>query len=98
MGNDPGETEPGARPGFPLEPEPQLGYVIVEVPRDQPEALAELGLTRVRSRMPSGGWAYDAFPTRSVHLIGADRRPNLAVEDLRHFERMGAFSGTARKP
>jgi len=47
--------------------------------RDTPPALAALGLVRVRIKMRSGAWRYDAVPEEAVVVsLGPALKPDLA--------------------
>lgn len=56
--------------GFREEEPPDMILIRAER-RDTPQALAALGLVRVRIRMRSGAWRYDAVPTEAVVIGGA---------------------------
>ncbi len=47
------------------EPEPDMVLIRAER-RETPPALAALGLTRVRIRMRSGAWRYEAVPVEAI--------------------------------
>jgi|KBSSwiS6_1023812.scaffolds.fasta_scaffold41669_2 hypothetical protein len=47
------------------EPEPDMVLIRAER-RETPEALAALGLVRVRIKMRSGAWRYDAVPAEAL--------------------------------
>lgn len=51
--------------GFHEEPEPDMVLIRAER-RETPAALAALGLVRVRIKMRSGAWRYDAVPAEAV--------------------------------
>jgi hypothetical protein len=58
-------TERDALAGFTEEPAPDMVLVRAER-RETPPALAALGLVRIRVRMRSGAWRYDAVPAGEV--------------------------------
>ena len=51
--------------GFAEEPAPDMVLIRAER-RETPPALAALGLVRVRIKMRSGAWRYDAVPAGEV--------------------------------
>ena len=51
--------------GLREEPEPDMVLIRAER-RETPAALAALGLVRVRIKMRSGAWRYDAVPVEAV--------------------------------
>jgi hypothetical protein len=66
------------RQGFPEEAEPDMVLIRAER-RETPPALAALGLVRVRIRMRSGAWRYDAVPAEAVVVSpGSDLKPDPA--------------------
>ena len=56
--------------GFRQEAEPDMVLIRAER-RDTPPALAALGLVRVRIRMRSGAWRYDAVPAEAVMRVSS---------------------------
>ena len=56
-------------PGFAEEPAPDMVLIRAER-RETPPALAALGLVRVRIKMCSGAWRYDAVPAGEVLARG----------------------------
>jgi hypothetical protein len=58
--------------GFRAEPEPDMVLIRAER-RETPAALTALGLVRVRIRMRSGAWRYDAVPTEAVTCAASPR-------------------------
>ena len=62
--------------GFDEEGEPDMVLIRAER-RETPPALAALGLVRVRIKMRSGSWHYDAVPSEAVVTLRSDpaRRP-----------------------
>ena len=60
------------------EPAPDMVLIRAER-RETPEALAALGLVRVRIKMRSGAWRYDAVPAEAVvGSLKADPAPRSA--------------------
>ena len=62
--------------GFAEEGEPDMVLIRAER-RETPPALAALGLVRVRIKMRSGAWRYDAVPAEAV-VTKPDLKPDLA--------------------
>ena len=58
---------------FGEEPEPDMVLIRAER-RETPPALAALGLVRVRIKMRSGAWRYDAVPAEAVVTPDPARR------------------------
>ncbi len=64
--------------GFGEEPEPDMVLIRAER-RETPPALAKLGLVRVRIKMRSGAWRYDAVPAEAVVVsLRPDLKSDLA--------------------
>ena len=57
--------------GFREEAEPDMVLIRAER-RETPPALAALGLVRVRIKMRSGAWRYDAVPAEAVVTLRSD--------------------------
>ena len=62
--------------GFEEEGEPDMVLIRAER-RETPPALAALGLVRVRIKMRSGAWRYDAVPAEAV-VVRSDLKSDLA--------------------
>ncbi len=68
----------GRPQGLSEEAEPDMVLIRAER-RETPPALAALGLVRVRIRMRSGAWRYDAVPAEAIVVsLGPDLRPDPA--------------------
>lgn len=55
---------------FREEPKPDMVLIRAER-RETPPALATLGLVRVRIRMRSGAWRYDAVPVEAIMQVSS---------------------------
>ena len=64
------DREAFAPAGFAEEPEPDMVLIRAER-RETPPALAALGLVRVRIKMRSGAWRYDAVPAEEVMNVAS---------------------------